>query len=263
VSEPVLGPIVLLTDFGTTDWFVGTMKGVIDQHCPGCKVIDLCHDIAPQNVRQGEFVLNISRPWFRPGTIFVAVVDPGVGTDRDAVIIEDPDAAHLFVGPNNGLFGFLSENSTVSCRRISPRIVPGIAPLSSTFHGRDIFAPAAALLAAGNAVDSLAAEQVPIVRILGGSDKTGDGEIVHFDRFGNALTDIASEVIEDNVGLVRIVGFAAEIAVVRTYSDVQPGEPLAYRGSAGFLEIAIRNGSAHEELGLHLRQRVRLVRSNS
>lgn len=254
------GPIAVLTDFGTTDWFVGTMKAVIDQHCPDCKVIDLCHDIAPQNVRQGELVLNFSRQWFRPGTIFLAVVDPGVGTEREAVVVQDNASEQMFVGPNNGLFGFLQQQPSAICRRISDRIASPTAAASATFHGRDVFAPVAAMLAAGHTIESLTDHEVSIVHLAYPSDRTGDGEIVYFDRFGNALTDIAADELGDDVKLVRIFGFAAEIAVVRTFSDVQPGEPLAYRGSAGYLEVGIRNGSAQEELGLHLRQRVRLVR---
>jgi S-adenosylmethionine hydrolase len=245
--------IVLLTDFGTRDWFVGVMKGVIKSICPVAELIDLCHEVEPQDIRQAEFILRVSRDYFPHGTIFLCVVDPGVGSDREPVIVHDEAAGHIFVGPNNGLFSFLGDHAqpyVIAAPRESGQ-------LSATFHGRDLFAPAAARLAAGADVSELVSDTTFIVRLESRVHAAGEGEILHFDRFGNAITGIP----EGERGVGRTVLLASDMAVpvLRTYADAQYGAALAYWGSAGYLEIAVRNGNARQALGLKLHQRVRLI----
>ncbi|MGI8907293.1 MAG: SAM hydrolase/SAM-dependent halogenase family protein [Candidatus Sumerlaeaceae bacterium] len=252
------GPVVLLTDFGTRDWFVGVMKGVIKKQCQDADIIDICHEVDRQDVQQAEFVLRASRQWFPAGTIFLAIVDPGVGTDRDPVVIVDDAHDHFYVGPNNGLFGFLSgERTQASILRLPHNVGQEV---SATFHGRDIFAVAAGRLAAGTDIEELSSGTTTILRLPGTSSNVDRGEIQYFDRFGNAITTI--ERASAPVDCVYIDGIEHAIRLVRTYADVPEGEALAYWGSAGLLEIGIRNGSARDVLALELKRHVRLNKTD-
>jgi S-adenosylmethionine hydrolase len=234
--------ITLLSDYGTADGYVGELKGVILSAIPDAMIVDITHALAPQDVDAAR--LTLARVWrrFPRGTIHVVVVDPGVGSARTALAVESD--GRLLVGPDNGVLS--PALITPGARVVALPIPPDASP---TFHGRDVFAPAAASLARGRSVDSLgtpfAGAQVrrtPEPRRL----ETGHiaGEVILIDRFGNAVTNLVGR--HDLV--VELDG--RHLPVQRTYTDAQPGEALALVGSVGLIEIAIRDGSAAEELHL-------------
>ena len=261
-------PIVLLTDFGLADAYVGKMRGVIAGISPGVPVIDLTHGIGPQDVRHGAVELAVSHRYFPRHSIFVAVVDPGVGTDRAAVLLDTPDGRYL--APDNGLL-------TLVCREYAPSFGAGEAsrpaalprlcrawrltnpaywqhPLSDTFHGRDVFAPVAAYLSRGVPPDSLGEPADDIVALpLTGPRPEGNtvrGQVIFADAFGNLITDITEDALrglgvssEDPSVTVRIAGRAIA-GLSRTFHH-PPGDGLrALVGSRGRLEIVVVNGNA-------------------
>jgi S-adenosyl-L-methionine hydrolase (adenosine-forming) len=240
--------VTLTTDFGTADGYVGAMKGVILEIAPGTTIVDITHDVPAQDVAAAAFALAQAAPRFPPGTIHLAVIDPGVGGRRREVVLDD--GRHLWVGPDNGVFSLAAPNVR-SGFQIS---APGFRcdPIAPTFHGRDIFAPAAARLAAGAAAaDAGPPVQLegtlgarPLLMSHGGRQVTG--HVVHVDRFGNLVTDIPADAMPEHP-VVRIG--TVEIRTVRlTYTDVGKGEVLAYIGSGGTLEVGVRDGSARDAL---------------
>ena len=239
----LMPPIVtLLTDFGTADGYVAEMKGVILSALPGATLVDATHDVAPHDVECGRLAL--ARYWrrFPAGTVHVAVVDPGVGADRAALAVESD--GRFLVGPDNGL---LSPALLLAGARVVALPVPARA--APTFHGRDVFAPAAAALAGGTPLDTLGAPlDAPLVRRTPEAHRLADGsiagEVIAVDRFGNAITNLLSR----SGGQLTAGGVT--VAVRRVYADVAPGTPVALVGSNGLLEIAVRDGSAAERLGL-------------
>jgi S-adenosylmethionine hydrolase len=262
--------IALLTDFGTRDVFVGVMKGVIAQIAPHARLIDLTHDIPPGDVRAAALRLWQAGPFMPRGTVFLAVVDPGVGSDRAAVAVSTD--RFTCVGPDNGLFTFLLAQAG-EARAVEISSDAGQAGLgSSTFHGRDIFAPAAARLASGArlaelgpAIKELKRLAYPRLELLGQSEKAPRGvrgEILLSDHFGNLITSIGvlrytrdALRLEPWVpgcpttsfalsGLRARLGTSTDIPFVRTYSDVPRGSPLAYVGSSGLLEVGVNDGRA-------------------
>ncbi|MBX7245694.1 MAG: SAM-dependent chlorinase/fluorinase [Candidatus Sumerlaeaceae bacterium] len=251
--------IALLTDFGLRDWYVGTMKGVICQLCPKATIVDICHAVEPRNIMEGALMLYAAHSYFPRGTVFVAVVDPGVGTSRAPVVIRSRGC--YFIGPNNGLFSFIvGQDPKAQCRRLSDSRYWLPNP-SATFHGRDIFAPSAAHIAGGVDWKKLAPDHespvclsLPRVAI---SSNAVSGIIIHFDHFGNAITNIADSDIPADVKNVRAGGLNIG-KLVHTFGDVAEGASLACRGSAGFLEIAVRNRNAREKLGLKIGDKVTL-----
>ena len=234
--------ITLLTDFGTADGYVGEMKGVIFSAIPDAVVVDISHALAPQDVDAAR--LTLARVWrrFPRGTIHVVVVDPGVGSTRVALAIESD--GRLLVGPDNGVLS--PALLTPGARTVALAIPPDAAP---TFHGRDVFAPAAAALARGRSIDSLGGpfagaivRRTPEPRRIESGHIAG--EVIMIDRFGNAVTNLVGR--RDMI--VEVAG--REIPMVRTYADVAPGAPLALVGSTGLIEIAVREGNAAAELAL-------------
>jgi hypothetical protein len=234
--------VTLLTDFGTADGYVAEVKGVLLTSAPGVQVIDLSHDIPPHEVDAAR--LAVARYWrrFPPGTIHLVVVDPGVGSARRAIAVLSD--GRFLVGPDNGV---LSPALLVpGARAISLEVPADAAP---TFHGRDVFAPAAAALARGTPLDSLGGPlDEPEIRRTPEAVKEVDGwlrgEVIVIDRFGNAVTNLLGV----HGGDVRVG--AREIPLRRTYADVAPGEALALVGSSGLIEIAVRDGNAAATLGL-------------
>ncbi|MCX7626488.1 MAG: SAM-dependent chlorinase/fluorinase [Candidatus Sumerlaeaceae bacterium] len=267
--------IALLTDFGWDGWYVGAMKGVILSICPHANVVDLTHGVAPHSIAEGALLLNAMQQYFPKGTIFVAVVDPGVGTVREPILAQAD--GKFFVAPNNGLLGLVLQRATDwECRLISNEkyFLPNV---SSTFHGRDIFAPVAAHLACGVPVKEIAPKKTECFRLAtaAASYDRGylEGNIIYFDRFGNAVTNITQELFEKGFGKKqsarksrRIQETEAVVSVVvgnyelpkicKTFADVKPGEPVAYWGSLGTLEIGINLGNAHQAMGLRLLDKV-------
>lgn len=239
--------VTLLTDFGTADGYVAEMKGVLLSEAPGVTLVDVSHELAPQDVEAGR--LAVARYWrrFPPGTVHVAVVDPGVGTDRLALAVESD--GRFLVGPDNGV---LSPALLVPGAR-AVRLTPGPAA-APTFHGRDVFAPAAARLAAGAALDLLGEpaddcvlRRTPEPRRL--ADGSVEGTVIAIDRFGNAVTNLlAGPAVTQRGGTLGVGAWAVPIG--RVYGDVEPQELVALVSSNGLLEIAVRDGSAAERLGL-------------
>lgn len=229
-------PIVtLLTDFGTADGYVAEVKGVILTWAPGTQLVDLSHDVAPHDVDSAR--LAVARYWrrFPPGTIHLVVVDPGVGSSREALAVASD--GRFLVGPDNGV---LSPALLLpGARAVSLRIPPDAAP---TFHGRDVFAPAAGALALGAAFESLGPPlDEPVIRRTPEAVREADGrlrgEVIMVDRFGNAVTNLIG--VHDGELLVG----ERRIPFRRTYSDVASGELVALTGSSGLIEIAVRDGS--------------------
>ncbi len=252
--------ITLLTDFGNRDGFVGIVKGVILQRAPGAVLVDLSHDIPPQDIRAAALVLRSAVPYFPSGTIHLAVVDPGVGTSRRALCIVTQEA--FFIGPDNGVLTFAAPPSQRLAVYSLEREEWFLKPTSRTFHGRDVFAPVAGLLAAGTPASALGPRVGEIVELpwpmplRGGNEILG--EVLYVDRFGNLITnlgvsdftDFSSECVWINVAGRRIRG------IVPTYSHLAPGEIGALFSSWGLLEIAQREGDAARELGVGIGARV-------
>lgn len=234
--------VTLLTDFGTADGYVGEVKGALLMAVPEVDIVDISHDVAPQDVEGGRLAL--ARYWrrFPPGTVHLVVVDPGVGADRAAIAVES--AGYALVGPDNGV---LSPALLVpGARAVALAVPPHAAP---TFHGRDVFAPAAAALARGTAVVELGTPyEHAIVRRTPEPERWGDGtlqgEVIAIDHFGNAVTN----VLGLRGGTLEVAGVA--LTVARAYADVSSGALVAVTGSNGLLEIAERDGSAARRLGL-------------
>ena len=234
--------ITLLTDFGTADGYVGEIKGALLSRVPDATIVDVTHDIPPQDVEAGRLAL--ARVWrrFPPGTVHLAVVDPGVGSERGALAVESDERA--LVGPDNGV---LSPALLVSgARAVVLPVPPAAAP---TFHGRDVFAPAAAELALGRALDALGEPaNDPVIRRTPEPHRLSDGaiqgEVISIDRFGNAITNLVGL----RNGVVEVNGVALPLR--RTYADVARGSLLAVVGSSGLIEIAVRDGSASDKLRL-------------
>jgi S-adenosylmethionine hydrolase len=246
------GVIALLTDFGTDDPFVGVMKAVIWGRCPGASVADVTHAVLPQNVAEGAFWLERTFRWFARGSVFVAVVDPGVGTARRALVVEAHD--RVFLGPDNGLL--TAAVSSDPHRRVYEIDIAriGLPEPSRTFHGRDVFAPVAAEIASGRIRPSdvgsvrhgLTASALPPLDIGRGQVR---GTVVTVDRFGNLITNITVQSIAA-IERPRVALAPHEFPILETYADVAPGECLALVNAFGSVEVAQRDGSAAASLQL-------------
>lgn len=245
------GIITLLTDFGLSDPFVGIMKGVILSRFPAARVIDLCHGIAPQSVAEAAFWLERSYAWFPPGTVHVAVVDPGVGSARRLLALEA--CGHTFLAPDNGLLAARClESADARLHDIDLKRL-GIDPPSATFHGRDVFAPIAAQLASGTlAVSALGEPTTALPCVLESPSIDGDsmtGTVITVDRFGNLITNLDRSLIEVTRPRHVVLG-ARSIPLGRTYADARPGELLALINAFDVIEIALRDGNAEKHLGM-------------
>jgi S-adenosylmethionine hydrolase len=262
--------ITLLTDFGLSDAYVGTMKGVILSICPEARLIDLTHAIQPQNVRQAAYVLLTAFRHFPPHTIFLVVVDPGVGTARDPIAVATDHG--IFVAPNNGVLSFVLRHVQVSHSAVLQNPEYRLEVVSQTFHGRDIFCPAAAHLANQVAVTAFGPPPAELVTLpdphLTITPSQIRGEVLHVDHFGNIVTSIGrlewtgpdTIHLEPQFGrdhdllppLLDVARCTVTIkdqtipAIHKTYDDVSPGTLTALIGSAGQLEIGVNQGSAAE-----------------
>jgi len=250
-----VGPLItLLTDFGTADAYVGIMKGVILGICPQAQVVDLTHEVPPQNIRAGALLLRSAAPYFPRGTIHVAVVDPGVGGTRAPVLMRTARAS--FIGPDNGLLEPAARAFGIERVMSLSRGEYHLAQVSATFHGRDVFAPAAAHLAAGVAPDALGPPQTQWQSLaLPAPTAAGSGvagEVVYVDHFGNLVTNLTREHIDSFPARPLLVSIArfTEIPVAATYGDVESGRMVGVIGSWGHLEVAERGGNAAHSLGV-------------
>ncbi len=275
--------ITLLTDFGYQDAYVGIMKGVIAGINPLANIIDICHNVPPQDIFNGAYLLYTAYKYFPKNTIHVAIIDPGVGSKRDIVCIKTKD--YFFLVPNNGLLSFIvQEEKPKGIFRVTNNKY-FLPTTSNTFHGRDIFAPVAAHLSLGIKPQLLGIKinQLTLLDIpKPTSKKTGllEGQIIYIDRFGNLITNIKREHLtqyslnqtqnkdqwsEDRSQtsdtlkktskkkiplpcntIETNIGKKKITGLSKTYTDAKPGEPLVLFGSAGFLEVSVNQGNAQE-----------------
>ena len=257
--------IVLATDFGIEDTFVGVMKGVISYYAPRSRVIDLTHHIRPQDILHGSYSLRIAFPYFPKQTIFVCVVDPGVGSERSAIALKASDK--ILVLPNNGLCSLILNDYDLQEAVYLSNAKYHLSEVSSTFHGRDIFSPVAAHLASGVPLEKLGSNIEPkdIIRLNQVSNTLQEdgpiqSRIIHVDHFGNCITAIQKDSITLEAINWKVRVKNTEISSIsKTYSDVSQGELLAYFGSDGFLEIALRNGNASQALGASIGETIQLI----
>lgn len=246
--------ITLTTDFGHKGPFVGVMKGVILARCPGAQVIDLTHDIPVHWPVEAGFWLARSYRWFPAGTVHVAVVDPGVGTGRS--IVAGEHEGQYFLAPDNGLLAPVLGEHPPRCFRLDDawRRAQGWPEPSSTFHGRDIFAPLAAAIAAGSLrIEQIGPPAAELMPSLLDEPEVNEGEIrgsvVAIDNFGNLITNIDGALLA-RLRVAEVLAGGQRLALKRTYGDSQPGQHLALVNSFGVLEIARAEGSAADSLGL-------------
>jgi len=250
------GILTLTTDFGTQDGYVAAMKGVMLGINPDLKLVDVSHHVAPHDIMEGAFILKNVAEAFPNGTVHLAVVDPGVGSERKAIAMKYRN--QLFVGPDNGLFSLLLAGQAAEhvVELDQPRFWRQEA-VSSTFHGRDIFAPIAAQLASGLSLSSAGTTIEEIKSLLWAlpiSDDQGiQGWVVHIDRFGNCITNIDRDQFEAHRKGRAFKCYAGTSIITsnsETYSDVEPGEATVLFNSQNLLEIAIHQGSASSMLSI-------------
>jgi S-adenosylmethionine hydrolase len=245
--------ITLTTDFGTADHFVGTMKGVILGIAPKAQIVDITHEIPPFELNEAAFVIAQAWRFFPKRTIHVVVIDPGVGSARRPIIVEA--GGHYFIGPDNGVFSMIYESARIKVREISnPKYVR--KEVSRTFHGRDVFAPAAAHLSLrvpltkfGKPVTDYI--RSPVAKFTQFAKNQWRGTILKVDRFGNLITnfhitdfpDVQTHPIDLRIGLERVCRLAL------TYAEAEVGEVFAIVGSSGYIEVAANQASAAKTLG--------------
>jgi S-adenosyl-L-methionine hydrolase (adenosine-forming) len=251
--------IALLTDFGTEDHYVGAMKGAALAACPEATLVDVTHGVPPHDVEAAACALAFAYRAFPGNAVFLAVVDPGVGSERRAIAVEA--GGYRFVGPDNGLFTLVLDAHADA--RVHEVTNTGLFrhEVSTTFHGRDVFAPVAGHLARGGALDEVGPSisdpvrlTVPCVRAVGTAE--WEGCVVHVDRFGNLTTNVSARELEEIQGslsedlseLVAVID-GNVVPLVRTYAEVSEGEPCALVGSSGRLEVAVNQGSAADVFG--------------
>ncbi|MCX7595680.1 MAG: SAM-dependent chlorinase/fluorinase [Fischerella sp.] len=256
--------LTLLSDFGDRDVYVGVMKGAIATINSRVKIVDLTHQIPPQDIAAARFCLMDAYPYFPVGTVHVAVVDPGVGGLRRAIAVEFANG--FLVGPDNGLFtGVLSQNPAIAVVELTNPEYWRTPHPSSTFHGRDIFAPVGAHLASGVPLKRLGREIDPetLVKLeIPNCSRTGNtitGCIQYIDHFGNLVSNIPGSYVQGKSWVV-VLG-EKTIAGSRTYGDVKVGSAVALIGSHGWVEIAINCGNARSQLQMHLGDTIQVVSS--
>lgn len=254
--------VTLTTDFGAGGRYVAQMKGVLYSQAPAATVIDLSHGVPPQDVRAGARLLEEVTPWWPEGTVHLAVIDPGVGTERAIVAVEA--LGQRFVGPDNGLFGWLADrvDSVVALSR--ERL--SVAGDSCTFHGRDLMAPAAAALATGTPPAELGTPHGELLRLEPDGEPVTEGDritgrVVEVDHYGNLITNVPAESLGDAPRDERLritLGEHETFGLWRTYGEQPPQTLVALVGSGGLVELAIVNGSAAQMLAAHVGDAVSL-----
>lgn len=252
--------IALLTDFGTQDIYVGVMKGVILSICPDAQIVDLTHEIPSQDITAGALALWGAFRFFPQKTVFCAVVDPGVGTERKAIAVQTEE--HFFVGPNNGLLWWaISESKIIKVVELRNRSY-FLSEISRTFHGRDIFAPVSAYIAKGTPLDEFGPEldtdelvKLPPLKAQI-SEEAIRAQVVHIDKFGNAITNLHRKdftewtlAIGRNRWVAKIKGISLNL-LNQSYAEVPEGTLLLLFNSYDLLEIAVNKGNAAEQLGI-------------
>jgi S-adenosylmethionine hydrolase len=246
--------ITLTTDFGESDYYVGTMKAVILNISPRVKLVDISHHVPPGDINHTAFILKSAVPFFPEGSIHIAVVDPGVGTKRRPILVQAKN--HLLVGPDNGIFSdFIDPNSRIYHLDKKKYFLENI---SQTFHARDIFAPVAAHLLAGKNPSQLGkriSDPVMLDRPQPVLEKGMiKGQVIHIDRFGNLVTNIPGNIIPKNP-VVKIAGYRIT-GLASSYMGHKKAKPIAIIGSANLLEVSIPQGSAAKRLKARTGQKV-------
>lgn len=268
-DEKALNLVAILTDFGTTGYYAGSLEGVIYATNPYAKVSAITHEVEPFNVAEGSYILAKSARWYPPGTVFLAEVNPGSGNKYRHIVLETKDGK-LFVGPDNGLFsGVMDDLGFARAYEITNQsVMQGNVSASETFLSLYIYGPVSARLAAGLNPEELGPEvdnlkHLPFVQpSLNGSDIMGS--IVHVDRYGNLITNIPSQLMEmANISLseqlnITIGNQSISVSFVRTYGDVPLGDWLALIDSTGDLEVAINMKNAAQTIGAHVGDTVRV-----
>ena len=254
--------ITLTTDFGLRDPYVAEMKAVILSINPNVTIVDITHQIEKFNIRMGAYILAAATPHFPKGTIHVAVVDPGVGTKRRAILVQTKGG--YFIGPDNGVLMLAARNQGVRhiYRIENPKFM--LPRVSDTFHGRDVFAPAAAYLAKGELPSKFGSEirdaVMPVFAKIMRRKGVLIGEVIHVDDFGNVVTNFGEKELELLKGKetvnIRLKGVRLRFKLCRAYADVKPQEPLAIFGSHNFLEISVNQGNAAERFGVKVGDKV-------
>ena len=259
--------ITLTTDFGTRDWFAGTMKGVMLRINPRAAIVDLTHEIAASDRRGAAFALAAACKFFPKNTVHVVVVDPGVGSARRAIAVQTVD--YWFVGPDNGVLSLALAGQKIVAIRSLENARYFLEPISRTFHGRDVFAPVAAHLSRGVSFKKLGPCLTSFERLAWPAPvRRGgriEGEVIYIDRFGNAITNIALRKAGDarEYSSVEVLGSRRRACPVKDfYQAVPEDQPVALLGSSGFLEIAVNGGSAQQALGLRLGTKVEARRAD-
>lgn len=262
--------ITLLTDFGTRDGYVGTMKGVIHRINPDVSIVDISHEVPPHDILEAAYILYSAYRYFPPGTVHLVVVDPGVGSARKIVGLQTED--YIFIAPDNGVLTFIAQREKVRELFEITNDDYFLKPISDTFHGRDIFAPVAAHLSKGIALAKFGKRIVALrkLKIARPEVKKGKftGEIIHIDRFGNLITNIDKRTLNSEFCIphsafrVR-VGGEEILGISKSYADVEPGKFLAIFGSSDFLEISLNQGNASQALGAGRGQKVEVQLTKS
>ncbi len=245
--------VALITDFGTKDYFVGAMKGVILSISPDANIIDITHEVTRHDIQSACFTLSACFENFPAGTIFAVVVDPGVGSERRSIVVETPK--YKFVAPDNGVLSFIFRSADdFKVYEISNDEFC-LKPISQTFHGRDVFAPVAAHLSMGVETGSIGNEAHDFLKLEAItpkiiSDTKSVGQIISIDRFGNLVTNLQKSDLPDN--FVLNIGSHSISKVSSSYSEVLPGELLLILGSSGYFEVVVNQGSAKDMLSTEL-----------
>lgn len=249
--------VAFLSDFGTKDYYVAAVKASMKIICPDVEIIDISHEVPPWSLLTGCYILSCCFDDFPPETVFLAVVDPGVGTRRRPLVVRSK--RYWFVGPDNGLLTCTAEKDPPLNAWVIEN-PPTSRKKSHTFHGRDIFGPVAALLACGGNPWEIGREYAELSRLSIWEPVVMEGavvgRVVHIDRFGNAALNIRREFLDAHFGgleeriTLEIPKGSAEVPFKRTYGEVERGEPLALINSCGFLELAVNQGSAADLFGL-------------
>lgn len=256
MEVPAHRPVITVTtDFGATDHYAGTMKGVLLSRCPDAQLVDISHEIAPFSIYQGAYTIDQAAPYFPPGSVHVIVVDPGVGTPRKPILAEA--LGQVFIAPDNGVLSLIFRRDTqAKAREITNRKLWLDNP-SATFHGRDIFAATAGAIASGAAKPCEVGPELPQIELLAGLEPAEvslgvwQGRILSVDRFGNVITNFRAACFPE-VSRERF-SLSVENCEVRlfrpTFGAGASGECFAYYGSSGYVEIGINQQSAAEHLG--------------
>ncbi|MFC1975581.1 S-adenosyl-l-methionine hydroxide adenosyltransferase family protein [Chloroflexota bacterium] len=256
--------ITLTTDFGEKDGYVGTMRGVILNICPTATLADLSHDIPPQDIRTAAFVLYQAISYYPAYSIHCVVVDPGVGSKRRAIAARTNHG--IFVSPDNGVLSLVLAASEINVIEAVTLTNPNyqLPDISATFHGRDIFAPAAAYIANGVPLNKLGPSAINLVRLdFDLKPPNGMGQVIHIDRFGNLILNITTQDIDDPERVTFTIGRETIQSLSHTFADVEEGQLLAYVGSLrDHIEIAMRSGNAAQALDVHIGDVIKITDSS-